>query len=98
MGNNSSKAPAKSEEDIIKENQLKYLENLEKKKKQEREAAEAKRKQEELGKFIFINYLDNQKNVNKSEKIETKNSSNLENPLQKIDESINNNNKIESTL
>jgi len=51
MGNSQTKAPAKSEEEIIKENQLKYLENLERKKKQEREAAEAKKKQEELRKY-----------------------------------------------
>ena len=55
MGNSTPKAPIQSQDDKIKENQLKYLENLEKKKKQEREAAEAMKKQEELGKNqIFI--------------------------------------------
>jgi hypothetical protein len=50
MGNSQAKVPEKSQDEIIKENQLKYLENLEKKKKQEREANEAKRREEELGK------------------------------------------------
>ncbi len=50
MGNSQTKAPTKSQEDIIKENPLKDLANLEKKKRQEREAAaEALKKQEELG-------------------------------------------------
>lgn len=54
MGNSQPKEPTKSQEDIIKENQLKYLENLEKKKKQERELLE-KKKQEELGTKIKLN-------------------------------------------
>ncbi len=57
MGNSQPKAPVKSEEDKIKENQLKYLENLEKKKREqreEREAAEAKKKLEELGKSYYL--------------------------------------------
>lgn len=59
MGNSQTKAPTKSEEDIIKENQLKYLENLEKKKRQEREAAaEALKTQEDLG----INKNNNSEN------------------------------------
>lgn len=49
MGNSQTKTPVKSEEEIIKENQLRYLENLENKKKLEREANEAKKKHGELG-------------------------------------------------
>lgn len=54
MGNKASKEPEISEEELIKKKQLEYLENLEKKKRVQREEVEANKRKSELGNIIIL--------------------------------------------